>query len=60
MVQKKRLSQQFFQMDDATCMHALRISENPVARDLALRLYERRLYKRAIYAGSDQGKYPAF
>ena len=47
-------SQRFFEMDDATCMHTLRNSEKPVARDLALRLYERRLYKRALYAGSDQ------
>lgn len=48
------LSQRFFEMDDATCMHTLRNSEKPVARDLALRLYERRLYKRALYVGSDQ------
>jgi HD superfamily phosphohydrolase len=41
-------------MDDATCIHVLRTSENPVARDLAHRLYERRLYKRALYVGSDQ------
>jgi HD superfamily phosphohydrolase len=47
-------SQHLLRMDDATCMQALRISENSVARDLALRLYERRLYKRALYAGSDQ------
>ena len=47
-------SQNLLRMDDATCMHALRTSENPVARDLALRLYERRLYKRALYVGSDQ------
>jgi uncharacterized protein len=57
---KKEASQQFFQMDDSTCMHALRSSENPVARDLALRLYERRLYKRAIYAGSDRISTPLF
>jgi hypothetical protein len=41
-------------MDDAGCMQVLRTSRNPVARDLMLRLYERRLYKRAVYAGSDQ------
>jgi uncharacterized protein len=46
--------QQFLRMDDPACFHALRISEKPVTRELALRLYERRLYKRAVYAGSDQ------
>ena len=50
----KESSQQFFRMDDSTCLHTLRTSENPVARDLAFRLYERRLYKRAIYAGDDR------
>ena len=47
-------------MDDAACMHVLQTSEKPVARDLSLRLYERRLYKRAIYAGSDQVSTPLF
>jgi HD superfamily phosphohydrolase len=46
--------------DDATCLHILRTSENPVARDLAGRLYARRLYKRAVYAGSDQVSTPGF
>jgi HD superfamily phosphohydrolase len=41
-------------MDDANCMHALQTSENPVAQDLVVRLYERRLYKRALFAGSEQ------
>jgi len=45
---------QFLRFDDAGCMHSLRTSENPVSRGIALRLYERRLYKRAVYAGSDQ------
>jgi len=45
---------QFLRMDDPGCMHSLRTSPNTVARDLTLRLYERRLYKRAVYAGSDQ------
>jgi len=45
---------QFLRMDDAGCTHALRTSPSAVARDLTLRLYERRLYKRAVYAGSDQ------
>ena len=41
-------------LDDAECMHELKNSPDPRARDLAVRLYERRLYKRAIYAGQDQ------
>ena len=57
---KKEVSQRLFMMDDSTCMHTLRTSENPVARDLALRLYERRLYKRAIYAGVDRISTPQF
>lgn len=57
---EKVVSQQLFQMDDSTCLHALRTSENPVARDLAHRLYERRLYKRAIYVGNDQVSTPLF
>ncbi|WP_321505600.1 HD domain-containing protein [uncultured Methanoregula sp.] len=42
------------QMDDASCLHTLMTSKEPVARELAGSLYGRRLYKRAIYAGSDQ------
>ena len=57
---KKEASQRLFLMDDSTCMYTLRTSENPVARDLALRLYERRLYKRAIYAGVDRISTPQF
>ena len=45
---------QFLRMDDAGCMHVLMASENAIARGIALRLYERRLYKRAVYVGSDQ------
>ncbi len=57
---KKEASRHLFQMDDATCLYTLRTSENPVARNLALRLYDRRLYKRAIYAGSDRVNTPLF
>jgi HD superfamily phosphohydrolase len=57
---KKEECQHLMRMDDAACMHALRTSEKPVARELSLRLYERRLYKRAIYAGSDQVSTPLF
>jgi uncharacterized protein len=49
-----------FKMDDASCLHALLTSENAVARNLALRLYERRLYKRALFVGSDQVSTPLF
>jgi HD superfamily phosphohydrolase len=41
-------------MDDAGCMQVLRSSDHAVIRDLISRLYERRLYKRALYAGSEQ------
>jgi len=41
-------------MDDARCMLALQGSESPVARELMNRIYERRLYKRAIYTGQEQ------
>jgi uncharacterized protein len=47
-------------MDDSGCMHALRSSVQPVTRGLVSRLYERRLYKRALYAGSDQVQTSAF
>ncbi len=47
-------AQKILIMDDQSCMHALQNSENPVARALAARLYERRLYKRALSVGSDQ------
>ena len=41
-------------MDDASCLHALIGGGNPIAVDLVQRLYERRLYKRALYVGCDQ------
>jgi hypothetical protein len=47
-------TQKILIMDDPSCMHALQTSEKPVARALAARLYERRLYKRALSVGSDQ------
>jgi hypothetical protein len=46
--------QELLRMDDATCLYILRTSENPIAKDLACRLYERRLYKRAIFVGEEQ------
>jgi HD superfamily phosphohydrolase len=51
---------QLMAMDDAACMHTLRTSESPVARRLAERLYGRRLYKRALFAGPDRVNTPAF
>jgi HD superfamily phosphohydrolase len=51
---KKEVARALFTMDDASCVHTLQTSENPVTRDLAVRLYERRLYKRALFAGSEQ------
>ncbi len=41
-------------MDDASCMFALQNGESPIAREMMGRIYERRLYKRAIYTGHDQ------
>ena len=40
--------------DDAACMQALLSSPDPAARDLSTRIYQRRLYKRALYVGRDQ------
>jgi hypothetical protein len=41
-------------LDDAGCMQELRSSKSPVAREMAELIYQRRLYKRAIFAGHDQ------
>ncbi|RXE56509.1 phosphohydrolase [Methanoculleus taiwanensis] len=41
-------------MDDAACMEMLKASASPVARDLAARVYNRTLYKRALYVGEDR------
>jgi len=51
---------QLMVMDDPGCMHTLQTSASPVARGLAERLYGRRLYKRALFATSDQVNTPAF
>jgi HD superfamily phosphohydrolase len=47
-------------LDDAECMHVLRNSKSVLAREVADRLYGRRLYKRAVYAGQDQVNAAAF
>jgi hypothetical protein len=41
-------------LDDAECLHELKHSKSPLACEMADRLYGRRLYKRAVYAGQDQ------
>ena len=51
---------QLMALDDPACMHVLRTSASPVARGLADRLSGRRLYKRALFATSDQVNTPAF
>jgi HD superfamily phosphohydrolase len=51
---------QLMSMDDSACMNTLRTSESPVARELTDRLYGRRLYKRALFATTDQVNTPAF
>lgn len=47
-------------MDDAACMQVLRNAPNGTSRMLVSRIFERRLYKRAIYAGGDQVNAMAF
>ncbi|MCQ8893983.1 MAG: HD domain-containing protein [Methanolinea sp.] len=44
--------------DDSSCMQALLTSPHPVARELACRIYERRLFKRALSVGQDQVNAP--
>ncbi len=41
-------------LDDAGCMQELRSSKSAIAREIVGRIYERRLYKRAVFAGTDQ------
>jgi HD superfamily phosphohydrolase len=48
------------QMDDPACMQVLRTSQNPIARALIEGIYQRRLYKRALYVGHDQVNTAAF
>jgi hypothetical protein len=57
---KEEAIRQIMAMDDMACMHILRTSHSPVARELADRLYGRRLYKRALFATTDQVNTPAF
>jgi HD superfamily phosphohydrolase len=46
--------------DDPACIQSLRISKNPVVRMLMERIYQRQLYKRALYVGQDQVNATAF
>jgi HD superfamily phosphohydrolase len=41
-------------MDDAACMQVLLTSDDGIARMLARRIYNRELYKRALYVGKEQ------
>lgn len=43
-----------FLWDDSRCMQRLMEGPDPVATDLMSRLYERRLYKRALYIGRNE------
>ncbi len=45
---------EFMRLDDAGCMQTLLKSPSAVARALSLQIYQRRLYKRAVYVGREQ------
>jgi HD superfamily phosphohydrolase len=53
-------AEQFLRLDDAGCMHTLANSGSLVSREIMSRLYERRLYKRAITVGSEQVSVAAY
>jgi len=44
----------FMRLDDSGCMQSLLCSPSEVARMLALQIYHRQLYKRALYVGWEQ------
>ena len=44
----------FLAMDDVACMHTLRTTQNEISRWLMGRISGRKLYKRALYVGTDQ------
>ncbi len=50
----RRIIDDMLVMDDASCMQALRTSDNPVTSALVNRIYYRNLFKRALYVGSEQ------
>jgi len=41
-------------MDDVSCIHALRTSDCSITREFTERIFNRQLYKRALYVGRDQ------
>ncbi|HRR88185.1 MAG TPA: HD domain-containing protein [Methanoculleus sp.] len=45
---------ELMRMDDAACMERLKHSPHAISRDLARRVYNRDLYKRALYIGDDR------
>jgi len=45
---------EFMRLDDAGCMQTLMQSPSDMARILAIQIYQRRLYKRAVYVGWEQ------
>lgn len=57
---REEMIRQLMAMDDSTCMNVLRTSQSLIARGLADRIYGRRLYKRALFATTDQVNTPAF
>ena len=52
--------ERFCGLDDWECMHELKHSPSSLTREITARLYRRRLYKRAVYAGQDQVNAAAF
>ncbi|MGV8128847.1 MAG: HD domain-containing protein [Methanolinea sp.] len=50
----KKTLESLLRMDDSACLQSLLHSDNAAARDMSLRIYQRRLYKRALYVGRDQ------
>jgi len=49
----------FLRDNDSGCLTTLLRSSDPVARDLMQRLYQRRLFKRAVYVGREQVNVPS-
>jgi hypothetical protein len=52
------LIRRLLRMDDAACIQTLLSSGNQTARMLTSRVYERRLFKRALYVGRDRVSTP--
>lgn len=50
----KKTLESLLRMDDSACLQSLLHSDSAAARDLSQRIYQRRLYKRALYVGRDQ------